>query len=209
MKFYTVLSYTNLIATPLAPAMLYAYEVSYTLQSADYPSWIGWLVGAIAIAGIEGTGALTFSNALKSYHRKNWGYFGLSVFFGLIYAVIMIAGIYIMDIDTGVMAFLVLLTIGGYVGSGVYTEMRDAAARKDVCKIDQKMERDAARAHEIEQLRQQRLTLNAETKRAQIAKLPENDSAVVTGKYANMNIDEIMTADNVSKRTAYRRKNGQ
>lgn len=221
MKFYTVLSYTGMIAMPVAPAMLYAHDVHMTMSAANYAPWAAVLVGGIAVVGIESTGALTFSNALKSYQRRSWGYFGLSVLFGLIYAIIMLVGVYTMAMDTGVMSLLVLLTIAAYVGGGVYWSMTDAETadvQKEATALD---EIAAEREYELDVDNAARLMLNARirAKKAGVLELSQNETtetplgtpdetavAVPEIDYLTATIPEIRAHAKVSRATAYRYK---
>ena len=155
MSIYRIFSLTAIVLTPAAPAAMYAWDVQNTLHGLGYPVWLAWAVGIAAVVGIETTGALTFHNAVTAWRRRSLGAGVVSAAFGAIYAIIMIAGIVLMGVNSGTMAFLVLLTVGAYAGGAVWQSFSE-----------QRAEERAETQDRLALAREERLRLNAMTRAA-------------------------------------------
>jgi len=157
MNIYRIISLTNLIATPLAPAMIYASDVYRVLLDLKYNPYFAGVIASFAIIGIEGTGALTFHNATGAWREKSWSKMLLSILFGVIYTVIMIVGIQIINVRNSTIALLVLLTVGAYIGSAIYHSSEESKAEEQT-DVDNK----------LELLKAKRLLTNAETRNLKV-----------------------------------------
>jgi hypothetical protein len=165
---YKTLSYINLFATPLAPAMLYASDVYRTLTDVQYPETLAVVIAGIAVLGIEGTGALTFHNATTAWRKQDWSKMALAVLFGTIYAAIMILGLILMELSNRSMVLLVLLTVGAYIGSAMFHSF-----------IEDRAEQVEDGDMENRRLREKRLTINAQTRFVKArGTVPQNVPAV-------------------------------
>lgn len=114
------------LATPAAPALMLGNNLYTGMIAANIP-WGVALVGAVtATIGMELSGMLMCSMALKAFRRQAFGVMWLAIVGALIYALFVFFGIYTAQ-HAGTFATMVFITLIAYLGSGIYQYFQDQA----------------------------------------------------------------------------------
>lgn len=112
------------LATPAAPALMLGNNLYTGMIAANIP-WGVALIGAItATIGMELSGMLMCSMALKAFRRQAFGVMWLAIIGALVYAFFVFFGIYTAQ-HAGTFATMVFITLIAYLGSGIYQYFQD------------------------------------------------------------------------------------
>lgn len=124
MDFSKIQSIVAPLATPAAPALMLGNNLYTGMINAGIP-WGIALAGAItATTGMELSGMLMCSMALKAFRRQAFGVMWLTIGGAAIYALFVFFGIYTAK-NAGTFATMVFITLIAYLGSGVYQYFQD------------------------------------------------------------------------------------
>lgn len=112
------------LATPAAPALMLGNNLYIGMINAGISHEVA-LTGAItATIGMELSGMLMCSMALKAFRRQAFGVMWLAIIGAVIYALFVFFGIYTAD-NAGTFATMVFITLIAYLGSGIYQYFQD------------------------------------------------------------------------------------
>ena len=161
MRLQSIQAFFAPLATPLAPAMLFANEIYHSMVMVDIPSWMALTVSGIAIVGIEFSGALMCYNAIEAWRQKQKSKMVLAILGALIYAGIVMAGIATAENErVRILSLTVLLTLVAYLAYAIYESLRKQEVKED--ELSEK---------ELAIMREKRLMKNAEVRELK-AKVP-------------------------------------
>ncbi len=110
--------------TPAAPAMVFGAQLNQGMIAAGLPWYLALLGACLGIAGMEMSGALMCSMAVKAYARRQWTAMLLAILGAIMYAVFVMAGVYTAK-NSQTFVGLVLITLIAYLGSGLWQWMND------------------------------------------------------------------------------------
>lgn len=145
------------LAAPVPPALLLANEMYQVMVLVQIPGWMAFISACVAVVGLEFSGALASTMAVKSWKRRSWGALVLSVFGTLVYAGIVFGGIQMMTEQRArVFGVMVLVSLVAYLGYAIYQSYREQDERQAEQTVQQ-----------IELIRQQKQLKNAETRQLQ------------------------------------------
>jgi len=145
------------LAAPVAPALLLGNEMYQVMVLVGINAWLAFVCAFVAIVGLEFSGALASTMAVKSWKRRSWGALTLSVIGTLVYAGIVFGGIRMMpQARAQVFGVMVLVSLVAYLGYALYQNYHE----QDTQHAEQTEQ-------QIELVRQQKQFLNAQTRQLQ------------------------------------------
>jgi len=119
------------LATPAAPALMLGNNLYGGMLNAGIP-WGIALIGAFtATVGMELSGMLMCSMALKAFRKQAFGVMWLAIGGALVYAMFVFFGIYTAK-NAGTFATMVFITLIAYLGSGIYQYFQDMTGEAEL-----------------------------------------------------------------------------
>lgn len=112
------------LATPAAPALMLGNNLYSGMINAGISSNLAMLGAVTATVGMELSGMLMCSMALKAFRRQEFGVMWLAIGGAVIYALFVFFGIYTAK-NAGTFATMVFITLIAYLGSGIYQYFQD------------------------------------------------------------------------------------
>lgn len=152
MNLSQIQSWVAPIATPAAPAIMLGNGLYQGMVAAEIPSWLALTGAGLGMLGMEFSGALMCTMAIKAFNKRQWSAMWIGIIGALFYALFVFAGIYTSQ-HSAVFASTVFITLIAYLGSAIYQWFNEQSEewRLEVTTIKEKtkMLREERRLEEI------------------------------------------------------------